>query len=522
MQIPFVGRVSFWKVIAAALFIVALFVAGVRYFVGLGASTNLSDAFPWGLWIGFDLLVGVGLAAGGFVIAATVHIFGLEKYKPIARPAILTAFLGYVLVIVALLFDLGLPWRIWHPLIYWNHHSVMFEVGWCVMLYTTVLAAEFSPMLFERLGWSVPLKAVKAVYIPLVIAGVLLSTMHQSSLGTLYVIAPDKLHALWYSPLLPVFFFISAVAAGLAMTIFESYLSHRAFGKSLEGDLLRGLARAAVVVLGVYAMFRLLEMVYNGSFALIFTFSEESTLFWGEFSLGVLLPMVLFSLKKVRHNKHGLFLAAVLTITGFIINRLNVAITGFKASSGVNYFPHWMELVVTLSIVAAGFVAFSLAVKYLQIFPDSHALRVEPVEIRRAKYGLAWSGNVLLGLWALLIVGAMFVGYAGTSANTEQPAEEPIGIEADSSDLSLPEDYLFPSSEDSPGQVTFSHETHVMMQETPSCATCHHTTWSLEQSAMPLNGELSYERVHEGDLCSSCHDGEQAFAVDDSCDACHQ
>ena len=224
----------FWKAVFIGLVAVGAYATFVRFAKGLGASTNLSDQFPWGLWIGFDILVGVGLAAGGFVIAATVHIFQLKQYSAISRPAILTAFLGYLLVIVALLFDLGRPYRIWHPIVMGNPHSVMFEVAICVMLYTAVLALEFSPLLFTRLGMTVPLKIVRGIYIPLVIVGVLLSTLHQSSLGTLYVIVPDKLHGLWYSPLLPVFFFLSAIAGGLAMTIFESFMSYRAFGKRLE------------------------------------------------------------------------------------------------------------------------------------------------------------------------------------------------------------------------------------------------------------------------------------------------
>src|SRR5512140_439869 len=175
-------KFTFWKAVAVALMALALFAAVQRYAMGLGATTNLKDTFPWGLWIGFDILVGVGLAAGGFIIAATVYLFNIERFRPILRPTILTAFLGYLLVIAGLMVDLGRPWAIWHALIYWNTHSVMFEVAWCVMLYTTVLALEFSPVIFERFKLEKPLKIVKAITIPLVIACVMLSTLHQSSL----------------------------------------------------------------------------------------------------------------------------------------------------------------------------------------------------------------------------------------------------------------------------------------------------------------------------------------------------
>ena len=170
-----ISKITFWKLVAGIIFVFGIYATLIRFTKGLGAVTNLTDEFPWGLWIGFDVLVGVGLAAGGFVIAATVHIFNLEKYKAISRPAILTAFLGYLLVIIALLFDLGRPYRIWHPLIMWNPHSVMFEIGWCVTLYTIVLALEFSPVVFEKFNLKVPLKFIRTLYIPIVIAGVILS-----------------------------------------------------------------------------------------------------------------------------------------------------------------------------------------------------------------------------------------------------------------------------------------------------------------------------------------------------------
>src|SRR5574340_175613 len=228
MKVP---KLTFWRAVFVLLALGGLYSTYLRIMYGLGGVTNLSDKFPWGIWIGFDILCGVGLAAGGFTLVAVVHIFNIERYKPILRSSILTAFLGYLLVIVALMFDLGRPDHIWHPLIMWNPHSVMFEVGWCVTLYTTVLALEFVPVVFERFRWTKALKIMHAFLIPLVILGVILSTLHQSSLGSLYLIVPQKLYPLWYSPLLPVFFLISAVAVGLAMTILESWMGCKVFYK---------------------------------------------------------------------------------------------------------------------------------------------------------------------------------------------------------------------------------------------------------------------------------------------------
>lgn len=362
-------RWTFWQWVFALVMLGGVYAAFLRYTRGLGGATALSNLFPWGLWIGFDVICGVGLAAGGFVLAASVHIFNIERYKPILRPTILTAFLGYLLVILALLFDLGRPERIWHALVMWNPHSVMFEVAWCVMLYTTVLALEFSPVVFERFGWQMPLRWMRAVSIPLVIAGVILSTLHQSSLGSLYLIVPQKLHPFWYSPLLPVFFFISAIAVGLAMTIFESYHSAKAFGKHLEMPLLIGLGRVLAVVLLVYLVWRGQDLWRLGALARLAEARTETYLFILEIAF-MLGAMLLLFQHRIRTSQTGLYSAALLYIFGFITNRLNVSITGVEAGSGTHYLPRWTEVMVTLAIIALGFAIFRFAAKQLPIFVE--------------------------------------------------------------------------------------------------------------------------------------------------------
>ena len=254
-------RFTFWKAVFLVIMAAGVYCTYMRFFHGLGASTNLSDQFPWGLWIGFDVMCGVMLAAGGFTLTAAVEIFNIKRWHSIMRPTILTAFMGYLLVCAALMYDLGLPWNIWHPLIMRNPHSVMFEVAYCVMLYTTVLALEFSPIVFERLGWKKALTAVRSLMVVFVILGVILSTLHQSSLGTLYMIMPNKLHPFWYSPLLPVFFFISAIAVGLAMMIFESSMSAKYFGRQIELHILRDMGRVLVVVLAIYGILRFEDLL---------------------------------------------------------------------------------------------------------------------------------------------------------------------------------------------------------------------------------------------------------------------
>jgi len=365
-------RLTFWRAIFLLVMAAGAYATYLRFFHGLGAATNLSDDFPWGLWIGFDVLCGVGLAAGGFALAATVHIFNLKTYEPIVRPAILTAFLGYLLVVVALLYDLGRPYRIWHPLIMWNPHSVMFEVGWCVTLYTTVLSLEFAPVVLEKLSWKKPLKMLRAVMIPLVIAGVILSTLHQSSLGSLYLIVPHKLHPLWYTPLLPIIFFLSALAVGLAMTIFESWHSSKAFGRQLEAHLLRRLGRVLAVLLAAFLMMRFLDLARRGALHYVLDPGKEKYFFLLETVLFA-APMLLLFQSRIRANPRALYWSAVAAIFGFITHRLNVSVTGMEAASGVTYIPKWTEMAITLSIVAAGFAIFYLAARYLPVFEQEAA-----------------------------------------------------------------------------------------------------------------------------------------------------
>ncbi len=360
-------KITFWRVIFAALMVAALWATYVRVTTGLAGATNLTDQFPWGVWIGFDILCGVGLAAGGFTLAAIVHIFNLEEYKPVVRPAILTAFLGYLLVVVALIFDLGRPWRIWHPLIMWNPRSVMFEVGWCVTLYTAVLFLEFFPLVLERFKLTKAKAVMKNVMVPIIIVGIVLSTLHQSSLGSLYLIMKGKLHPLWYSPLLPLMFYISAIAVGLAMTIFESWHSSKAFGRQLEWHLIQKLSRMLAVVLSLYVAMRLFDLSQRHVWYLVEQPGWESRLFILEMILTI-VPMLLLYREKTRQNPTGLYVTVVMFLLGFVTNRLNISITGMERSSGVNYIPKWTELAVTFAIVAGGFAIFRLAAKNLPVF----------------------------------------------------------------------------------------------------------------------------------------------------------
>ena len=353
--------------ILSAIALLSLPVFIIRYLYGLGAISNLSDGRPWGLWISFDLYSGVALAAGGFTLAGAVYIFNQKKYYPVVRPAILTAFLGYQLVILALLVDLGQPWYIWHAIINWNIHSPLFEVAVCVMTYTTVLALEFSPAVFERLNWHIPLKVIRAIQIPLVITGVVLSTLHQSSLGTMLLMMPNSLSALWYTPILPLLFLFSAVAVGPAMAIFESTLSTKVFGHKLSLDILAGLGRVIPYILGLYLLLKLVDLMVAGELGLAFSWSPYSLLWWAEIIIGVILPILLFSLPNARQSRNLLFWTAILVIIGLIINRFNVSLLALEPRPGTSYFPHWMEFAISAGLIADALLIFMAANRVLPI-----------------------------------------------------------------------------------------------------------------------------------------------------------
>jgi Ni/Fe-hydrogenase subunit HybB-like protein len=367
--------------VAAAILAVGLPVIVYRFAYGLGAVTNLSQTTPWGLWIGFDVLAGVALAAGGFTLATAVYIFGLKEYHPVVRPALLTAFLGYLFVIIGLLVDLGRPWKLPVPIAWsFGTSSVMFEVAWCVFLYTLVLALEFTPALFEWLEWPRARRVAVRLVVPATVAGVMLSTLHQSSLGALFLMAPTKIHPLWYSPFIPIFFFVSAIVAGLSMVIVESALSHRAFRERIDPQrhvdldaITIGLGRAASVVLFAYFFLRLQGLADSGQWRLLLTG-------WGAWFLVevvgfVLVPCFLFA-HGARHGHVGLVRwTAGMTVAGIVLSRLNLTIVAFNWNAAERYVPTWMEIWTSLTIVTVGVLVFRWIVNRMPILHEHPAYR---------------------------------------------------------------------------------------------------------------------------------------------------
>jgi Ni/Fe-hydrogenase subunit HybB-like protein len=322
--------------------------AVLRLSKGLGATTGLTDAYPWGLWIAFDVMAGVALAAGGFTITAAVYIFGMEKYKPIAKPAVLTAFIGYLMVMIGLFLDIGKPTSFHHILYMWQSTSVLFEVAWCVLLYSAVL-------FFENISKN------KAIVLPLVIAGITLSYGHQSSLGALFLMSGSKLSGLWFSSMMNNLFFLSAIAAGLAVVSVETVFGHQAFKMKQSKAILAGLARGTAIALAVYLAARFIDLGRNGNIGLIFSSGTASLLFLVEVVVGGVLPMLLLFMRGEQSSESGLLGAQFLVIGGVVLNRFNVSFFA-QGGGGASYFPTWIELAVTVGLVSLAIFLYRFAV----------------------------------------------------------------------------------------------------------------------------------------------------------------
>ncbi len=351
-----------------------------RFIFGIGSTTNLDQQHPWGLWIGIDVASGVALAAGGFTSAFLSHVLHRERYHAIARPALLTAMLGYTFVVIGLQADLGRYYNVWHPLIMWQGNSVLFEVGICVMCYLTVLYLEFAPMACERmiaeeerfpqlgrLAKFANNKLEKFMFV-LVIAGCTLSCLHQSSLGNLMVIAPSKLHPLWWTPFSPLLFLLSAIAVGFPMVIWESLVAAWSLRLKPEMDVLGPLGRFVPFTLGVYLTAKLADMVWRGTYVYLGEGSLQSTCWLIEMTAGVVIPLVMFANRRVRRSPRLLLAAATLVVLGVIFNRVNVFLIGYHPPYATRaYIPSIGEFAVTFGLIAALMLCYRVIVTYLPV-----------------------------------------------------------------------------------------------------------------------------------------------------------
>lgn len=520
-----------------------------RFAMGMGATTALSDKTPWGFWIGFDVVSGVALAAGGFLVAAAVYIFHNEKFHFIARPAVLTAFLGYGAVVAGLMFDLGLPWNIWHPMIMWNPHSALFEVAWCVMLYFTVLALEFSPVLFENSKYQSIYKLLKKMTIPLVILGISLSMLHQSSLGTLFVIMPHRINPLFYSPIQNINFLLSAMALGIMMVAFEHHFTSWAYEHKPRREAFASFLKAGPIIIGIYLAVKLGDLLVRGVLPGALNGGPETWLFLTEIILGCALPGILLLLPGVRNSAAGQAVCSMFGIFGVVLNRVNVSGLSMVITTNTMYKPSWMEFSVSIGIVAAVALVFFFLMDNFPVHEEEHEKADESVDETLAvpvtfalpsfdKSTGVWMGTSMhaaISRYSLAFIIAAALCFSvlpksairGLARSLTTPVQRP---KLDGN--------MFRMDGDGKGRfVMFNHENHKKLAGgEKKCSTCHHANKPSEKTTpchechadMYIESDIFKHEMHQKKLggnesCGECHQpGVPKTQMNTPCFKCHK
>lgn len=481
------------------LIVVALFglvAIVIRLVFGLGASTALSDSVPWGLWKILNMVAGVALATGGFTLACAVYVLGLEKYRPLLRPAILIALLGYGSSCFALLLDIGLPDRIWHAIIYWNEHSFLFEVAWCVMLYFTVTIVEMMPVVLERFPYPRLVHALHKITIPIVIVGITLSTLHHSSLGSLFLIAPSRLHEIWYSPLLPILFFVSAIGGGMMAVVLVTMAHAWLYEGKPPWAALRGVAAIAAVALALHAVIKIIDISYRGVWGSALDGSPESILLLSQILLGSVIPCLLVLGKRSRNAPAGLAVASCSAVCGVILNRLNVGVFGFFSSAGTFYLPSALEWALSLGIFAMAALVFLIVTEQFKVFhldPISKTERTSGGQLAIRLREPLWHGLpgrrlarvTLLPVIVIPVAVIIFWGDAlGGYPLKRSPVVAPTALD--------PERRMLRIDGNANGDfVVFDHVLHQeVVGRDDSCRICHHIH-------MPGDDNVACHRCHQ-------------------------
>lgn len=369
-----------FNIISIPVIIAGIIIIGIRFWKGLGSVTNLTQDVPWGLWIGFDVVTGVAFAGGAYVITFMVYILNMQKYHSIVRVTVLNGFLAYVFYAGALLLDLGRPWNVINPIIGngFGTSSVLFLVAWHFLLYMIAQLIEFSPAIAEWLGAKRIRKVLSGMTVAAVIFGITLSTLHQSGLGALYLMAKDKIHPLWYSEFIPILFFVSSIFAGLSMVIFEGSISHKVFSHQVSkenhashNNIITGLSKICTVAMFAYFFLQVLVFVHGKRWEYLGT--SMGNWYLMEMIGFVIVPMALYFSSYRNNNIMLIKTASVLTMLGVIINRLNVTVIGFRWDAAIRYIPTWMELVVTLTVIFVEIWIFRWVINRMPVLRKSPA-----------------------------------------------------------------------------------------------------------------------------------------------------
>ncbi|MGD1984984.1 MAG: Ni/Fe-hydrogenase cytochrome b subunit [Desulfobacterales bacterium] len=498
-----------------ALMAIGLAFGAARFLFGIGKVANLSNQFPWGIWIGVDVATGVALAAGGFTTGAIAYVFNRDQYHAVIRPALLTAMLGYTFVVLGLLVDIGRYWNIYSPMFNWNGNSVLFEVAMCVMIYLNVLYIEFIPIVVERFKGRVDLPGpfsglntfiekllalaetiLGKVMFVFIIAGIVLSCLHQSSLGSLMLIAPYKVHPLWYTPILPLLFLLSAFAAGYPMVAFESILVSKSFGRRPEMEVLTPLAKFMPLLMGIYLAFKLGDMIIRGTYVYLLDGTYQTNAFIVEVLFGVILPFVLLLFKRVRRSAGWLFFASTTFVLGILLNRVNVFVVSFTPPYKlVAYFPALGEIFITVGLIATLMFLYRV---FVFIFP---VLGAHPKKMSTT-------------LFVLFALGALFLLHGPVEAASTKPGmtRTPLPLTKD----------IIPSINDAPKvfvldspvikqdsdlyePVRFMHSKHANVLG--DCTICHHRNPREDGDTYgePMTLVILQQKQETPAGCADCH-----------------
>ncbi len=556
------NRMRAVKDVLWALALAGLVGAILRLWFGLGATTNLSDAVPWGLWKVFNMVAGVALSTSGFTVGFLVYVLRLKQFRPFMKPAILIAFLGYGCSCTALLLDIGLPLRFWHPIVMWNDNSFLFEVFWCVLLYFTVTAIELSPLIFERFRAEKVAHFLHHMAFGVVVVGISLSSLHHSSLGSLFLVTPQRLHPLWYTPLLPLLFIVSAMGSGMMVVVLakivwehwyeRSSAAEPSFGQQRpipvpcarnlapspseisEMPQIRSLATIAASILGVYLGLKVFDLFYHGAWRALLAGSWESWLYILELTLTAILPIVLMLLPWTRRSPAGITVSAASAALGLALNRLDVGIFGYFRSAGAVYFPSPVEWAVSLGVVAAAGLVFFFLAENLPIFSEEPLDLSSPADYFRSSYGIfrqLW--NTALGddlhrvtLIALIVIPCSFVlmypRYYGKSISGDRVLP-PIALDVQRKELQIGEQHGDVSA------VLFHHaDLQKQFGDAKSCSICHHVSLPRDKSTpcwrchRDMNAPTDiFDHVYHMAAIAQRDHLKGLYSANYSCDRCH-
>jgi Ni/Fe-hydrogenase subunit HybB-like protein len=549
----------------------AMVVVALRILHGVGSVVALDNILPWGLWKGGGVVALVPIGGAGFTLAAFVYVFHWKRYEPLARGAVLLGLMCYTSVAVGLTFDIGVWWRIVYPVFHWQAHSALFEIAWCIMLYLGVLVVEFSHTVVERLPYPRLLHLIEKVSIVFVILGISLSTLHQSSLGTLFLATPYRLHPLWYSEQLPVMFFITAVGLGCLTISWVTLTTHWLYGVKPPMNPISGLARISTIALAAYLALRFGDLLWSGNGSLLFVAGWDTANFWFEIVISAVVPIAILSRKHWRENSKVVFWVSTVAVAGMSLNRVNVAGLATLSSTEGDYFPVFPEWAVTAGVLSAAALAFLFAVEHVEVFKridrEAVARAYAPSRVDHADWKTAFFRNrlgdaqvysaafvVAIGLAAGCLPDSSVYGVV-PEATPVQPVKSvkakkvSLGDRQGSSytfpvdtkehpDLK-PSDVFLIDGDDNGRFVLFDHQAHIdrLAEENLGCRDCHHMTGPLEEatscvrchadmheSRSIFDHDLHEEKLGGNEGCIGCHTDptlSKVKANTTSCESCH-